>query len=58
MAQWVRVPATKAYNLSSIPDTHIVEGESQLQQIVVCPPYTHHSINVWKYNKTTKEIKN
>lgn len=27
MAQWVRVLATKSYDLSFIPGTHTVEGE-------------------------------
>ena len=28
MAQWVRAPATKPDNLSLVPKTHVVEGET------------------------------
>lgn len=30
MAQWVEVLVTKAEELSSIPETHMVQGDSQL----------------------------
>ena len=35
MAQWMRVLTTKPGNLSSIPRTHMVEGENRLLQVVL-----------------------
>lgn len=36
MAHQVSVPAAKLNDLSLIPGTHIVEGENQHQQVVLC----------------------
>ena len=35
MAQWVEALLIKPDNLSSIPGTHLVEGENQLPQGVI-----------------------
>ena len=39
MAQWVKGLAAKTDDPSSIPRTHMVEEEDQLQQVVLCPPH-------------------
>lgn len=49
MVQWVEVIAAKPEDLSSIPRTHVVEGEKELQE-VFCgmhgpPPRTHKQRN-------------
>lgn len=35
MVQWIKVLATKPGNLNSIPVTTIIEGESQLLNVVL-----------------------
>lgn len=37
MAQQVRVLATKSDNLSSVPQTHMVEGKKQRPKVVLWP---------------------
>lgn len=36
--------AAKPDHLSSVPQTHRVEGGNQFQQVVLCPPHMHHHI--------------
>lgn len=57
MAQWVKAPATKPDNLSSIPQIHVIEEENECIP-TECPltsthvlyhTHTHTTIN---YNKT------
>ena len=43
MAQWMRVLTTKPGNLSSIPRTHMVEGENRLLQVVLWSSHTYRS---------------
>lgn len=50
MAQWVKVPATKADNLGSIPWTHMVEGEILLL-CWGCPHTRIPTHNLLKHNK-------
>lgn len=37
----VKALAAKAKDLCLVPGSHIMEGASQLLQVVVCPPHMH-----------------
>lgn len=41
VAQQVRVFAVKPDNPSWIPQTYKVKGAHRLEQVILCPPYTH-----------------
>jgi len=35
--------AAKTDRLSSIPRTHVLEGENQLLEVILWPPYMHYT---------------
>lgn len=49
MVQWVKALAAKSEDPSLIPTTHVVEGEKQLPQVVLCFLHLHHA-HEWKKN--------
>lgn len=40
-ATGIRVLAVKPAGLSSIPGVHMVDGEKQCLEVVLCPPYIY-----------------
>lgn len=46
MAQGIEALAAKPGDLSSIPRTHMVEGEKCLLQVVLWPPHVGHGTRV------------
>jgi hypothetical protein len=44
MAQQVKVFANKSKDLNSSPGTHMVEGKTRLQQVVLLLPHRHHGM--------------
>lgn len=52
MAQWVKVPADKLDDQSSIPRTHVVEGGNQLFYVALWPPQTHCGAQAHTHQRT------
>lgn len=50
-SQWLEELATKPDDLNLISGTHVVEGKSDLLQIVLCPPCMHCDTHTLKQNK-------
>lgn len=51
MAQWLEEPAPEPDDLNLISGTHVVGGENELLQIVLCPPCMHCDAHTLKHNK-------
>lgn len=49
--QWVKTPAAEIQDLSSILRTHLVEGKTQLLQVVLRPPHVFCDTHTNKLNK-------
>lgn len=49
MAEQVKVLAAKPSGLGSIPETHMVEGEGQLPQIVLWPLHLIYGLRVHEH---------
>lgn len=45
MAQQVGVIATQPNDLGSVPGTHVVEGENQFWQAILCLPPVYHGMH-------------
>ena len=50
--QWVRIPATKTYNLNSVTLTHMVDRENWLQQAILWFAYSHHGADMHTHHPT------
>lgn len=57
MAQWTKLLLIKSDNLSSISDTNIIQGENQLPNVVLWPPYMCHGMCMLKYTINSIKIK-
>lgn len=55
MVQWRQVLATKPDDRSSIPGTHMVEGENQFLQVVLQLP--HARASTFTHTQVNKDVK-
>lgn len=50
MGQWIKTPAAKPVDVTSIPRIYVVK-EDCLQKVFLWPPYTYYSSHSWPMNK-------
>lgn len=46
LALWIKVPAAKPNDPSSIPGTHAVERKNQIPQIILSSPHTYYDMDI------------